>query len=1104
MVRSVFAAILASGILYGGTSFRDDRVPLNGAWKFQLRHDNQLLTSGPVRFGPVSASSQAAFIEPWRGSQTSAGRWRTAVPWALSATLVGSDAGGNATSQLWKPHADQTGPVWWSADLGTAQRVAAVRIHWAKAGPVAVAAEVSGDGTHWTPWPATARPGNEPDTWLEGPVVECQHVKLTFTPSHFDGTRLIEVFVRDRQDELAAWKPRIQRTWYEDARKYTAADNWMAPGYADAGWADIRVPGYWEVQKFSAPTWWQPDDTVGYYRRTFSVPERWRGRHVRLRFEGVNNGAQIWINGRELEYHESGFTAFEREATPLLKFGEENSIAVRVSKWTLTHEYDTDDMWFLGGIWRDAYLYSLPSQRIEDYTLQTQLDPQYKDAVLRAKLSLASSDAAKVSRFEVEGELFDSTGQRVAVDGWRASGVQTGGAPLAIELAGRVTNPRKWTAETPNLYALVLRLRAGGQTVHEFRTSIGFRQVEVRGESLLVNGVPVKLHGIVTTRANPEVPGENKAAVLARELRLLKESNINAIRSHTTPLEDEFLDLCDQHGIYVIPDVPYVWVNEWDFRYLTEGAVLRAREVYAQLKNRPSVILWHVGNENGPSPSDRGMGRAAAWLHANDLTRPVTVCMNQADTAESGTTVSDWHYAPMKYEPFLHPTGTPLMLGEFHAPPEELDRLRDLGFVETWGRSLKREWAELEKRPWVAAGMICCWDDGSVNGDMGPRQWGIADSKRNAKPMAYHVRKVFSPVKLQLQQPKLENGALHATLLVTNRYTFSNLDGFVFRWELRGSGRTLAHGGSVYRVKPGAAQSFPLALAAPAGANVLRVTVHDRDGYSIESEDFAVTKDGGARSAKELISGLGLTTGEGKARGFRTAWQPGSGFAVQDAKGAVSISIPGLVLERGKSRKENVPLGVIEYGEAQRSAGAITVPFHVKDAGATVATGRLLFESGANWIQAKYELLPAKELVIREIGLGVQFAPLASPLIFDRAALWSAAPEGWHAGPHEQASLKDLAQTGSQRNLYWLAFHSGAMQLLAAPIAETMNLRFGATDHTVVLSDFLNSGDFLGKSDLETIERKLPPGKLQTAGLKLYALQPKQWDKLEGRTPGNK
>ncbi|MDP3000996.1 MAG: glycoside hydrolase family 2 TIM barrel-domain containing protein, partial [Bryobacterales bacterium] len=856
---SIFLLALACPWLApAGTGYRDDRVSLNGTWRFQLRRDNRLLAAAPVRFGPVSASSQAAFLDPASGMETSAGRWFTSPPVPVAGTILAAEAGSNWSRQVWRPHPQQRGPTWWQLDMGAARSlraVAGIRINWVKPANVVVRADISPDGAQWTDWGTASADGQSAETWIRADPARARFVRLHFAPEQFPGTRLIEVFLRGPDGVLTPWLPLPQRTWYEELRKYEPSDGFHLPGYSDASWSDIQVPSYWEVAKFSEPTWWQPDDAVGYYRRSFTLPEKWRGRHVRLRFEGVNNSAQVWVNGHEVGYHESGFTVFEFDVTPHLKFGQPNTIAVRVSKWTLTHEYDTDDVWFLGGIWRDTYLYSLPAQRIDDYTLRTELDSGYKDAVLRANLALANSAASAAREYEVQGELTGPGGKPVAVAGLKAAGLLAGRAPLSIELAGRIRNPMKWTAETPHLYTLALRLRIGGRTAHEFQTSIGFRQIEVKGDKVLLNGVPLRVHGVVTTRANPNDSGEDLKTVFAREIRILKESNINTIRSHTTPLEEDFLDLCDRHGIYVVPDVPGVWFNEGDFRYLADGEVLRAREIYQQHKNRPSVVMWHIGNENGPSSGYRPMGQAARWLRENDPTRPVTICDNEASVEEYGAAVKDLHYYGW---PPLEPTSAPFLMGEFHGVPEEVERLKDRGFEETWGRSLQGGWGIIDGKPWVIGALICCWDDGSVNGNLGPRQWGLVDSKRHAKDLAFHVGKAFARVRMRLDGPRLELGKLSGALGVSNLYSYSDLSDHKFRWELLARGRTMTSGAIQCRVKPQSSASIPIELEAPAGVEILRVSVSDREGFSVQSEDFALTPGAFGLPAADLLAKSGF------------------------------------------------------------------------------------------------------------------------------------------------------------------------------------------------------------------------------------------------------
>lgn len=1098
------AMLLASGTGVANTTFRDDRLSLNGTWKFELRHDNQLTGSGPVRFGPVSASSQAMLIAPLPG-ETSEGRWQTSVPWPVSATIFESAP---ASRQTWKPHPNQQGPTWWRLDLGQPATVGSVRIHWVKPSTVRVVAEVSSDGEQWQAWTkGEAKPG-ETESTIAGAPVQSRHLRLTFTPAQFDGTRNIEVFLlRFPGDAMMAWSPRVQRVWYEELRKYTPADGFHLPGYADQGWKAIQVPGYWEVQRFSAPTWYQPDDTVGYYRRTFSMPANWRGRHIRLRFEGVNNAAQVWVNGREVGYHESGFTAFEYDVTPYLRFGEDNLIAVRVSKWTLTHEYDTDDVWFLGGIWRNVYLYSLPDARIDDYWIRTELDPQYHDAILRARLSLRSSQPLPAQRAVVEGELFDEKGSAVPLQGFRAEGVLAGRDAVPLELVSPVSNPRKWTAETPTLYSLVLRLRIDGRVTQEFRTTFGFRQVEVRGASLLLNGVPLKIRGVVTTRANPNDAGEDWEQIFDREIRLLKEGNINAIRSHTTPLEEEFLDLCDRHGIYIIPDVPDVWVNEYDFRYLTEGNVLRAREIFEQHKNRTSVIAWHIGNENGLSSAFRGMGRAATWLHDTDNTRPVMICSNRADLVEFGTEINDDHYSPMSKPQFRGPTPAPVLFGEFHAVPAQIARLQDRGFVETWGRSLQREWAEIQKRSWLVGGLICCWDDGSVNGNLGPNQWGVVDSKRQAKPVHYHVRKVFAPVRLALDQARFEGSRLEATLVLTNLYNFSDLEGFHFGWKLMKAGQEVRSGAETWRAKPGETARIPLALDSPERAEALQIAVTDAQGYSVQDETFPLPPtSAGPSSAHDLLTRIGVreepalkaVAPEGEQRGRLYAARLGSPgeMRITDRKGRELLTLTGMILQQGRSKGANFPIGTIQYGQPTAAENGWSVPFSVPGK----LSGNMRLEFGPAWLRVSYDLTASEAVVIREAGVALRMAPHFVDMAWNRQTLWNAGQPGTADDPLElKIPLGAFAASISRRNVLWARWTGQDAAMMLVPSGAVTNLRGGGA-RDLVVSDFLGAGDFLGKFDRETIERKLAIGERLDGGFTFFTLAAQQVRAVERLT----
>jgi hypothetical protein len=1060
-MRPILLLLLSAIQLLAAGGFRADRLSLNGTWKFDLRRDNQLTGAGPVSFGPVSASSQAVLIEPWDlPGENTAGRWRISTPWPVSATTVDSER------QFWRPHPQQQGVTWWQAILERPRRLRNLHIKWHKPGSVEVKAEVSADGSAWTAWSQVqAQPGDK-SSYLSGDSQPVRYLRLTFAPAQFEGVDKIDV-----ETDAGPWRPVIQRQWYEQLRSFQPS-GFEQPSFADATWKDITVPGYWEVQKFSDPTWWQPDETVGYYRRTFTAPAAWRGRTIRLRFEGVNNSAQVWVNGKEVGYHESGFTHFEYDVTPHLKLGAQNTIAVRVTKWTLTHDYDTDDVWFLGGIWRNVYLYSLPGTRIDDYLLNTTFDSDYRNAVLRAGVTLRAGEENRQHAYRVEGELIDASGQQVPLTGFSSEGHVAGAAPLQLTLSAPVTAPRQWTAETPYLYTVLLRLIIDGQKVQEFQQHLGFRQVEVKGHSLLVNGRPIRMRGVVTTRANPNDSGEHWEKVFAREIKLLKEANINTIRSHTTPLEEEFLDLCDRHGIYVIPDVPNVWLSEYDFRYLTDGVVLRTREIYEQHKNRTSVVMWHIGNENGVSSAYYGMGQAALWLEQHDSSRPVTICRNLANLSEYGAAVHDFHYNPMQIEHFVKETSAPVLFGEFHALPEEIARLQDRGFVETWGRSLQLEWAEFEKRPWLLGGLICCWDDGSVNGDPGPRQWGVVDSKRHAKPVHPHIRKVFAPVALALEG---------ASLRINNKYDFTDLEGYQFRWKALAGAVQTAAGQANWRVAPRTSTLVDLPPGVRDGtADRLMMEVIDADGYSIHSELLRL-KPPPQRNLQQALSSVLA----GRKPLPITVRVEENGAVALIGPGNKSVArLEGVVFSQGRGRAPMESLGDVRYGAPRTERAATVLPFSVPSKS---LTGVMRIEPSTGEVRVSYELTATDaSLALREIGVSLR-PDDAAEISWHRETLWSTMPEGWADGATERVPAEDFVRSHSRRNVAWAMWHGAQFTLLVAPTTGAAQLRAGAAG-TYHWDSFLSAGDFLGKFDRNTVQHTLEKGATFRGGFVLKLL----------------
>jgi hypothetical protein len=658
-----------------------------------------------------------------------------------------------------------------------------------------------------------------------------------------------------------------------------------------------------------------------------------------------------------------------------------------------------------------------------------------------------------------------------------------------------------------------------------------------------VNGVPVNLHGAVTIRSNPNDSGESQDTVFAREIRLLKEGNINALRSHTSPLEEEFLTLCDRYGFYVMPDIPYVWVMEDDFRYLTDDLVRRAQEVFEAQRNHPSVILWHVGNENSPTTAYLGGGQASRWLNAHDPTRPVAVCRNLADAQELGTQISDLHYDPMTHPEFREPYPKPLLFGEFHAVPEEIARLKDKGFVETWGRSLQREWSAFRDRTsYVVGGFICCWEDGALSQDLGVPQWGVVDSKRQAKPVHYEIRNVFAPVGLALEDPVLSGGRLSARLKVTNRYNFTDLDGFKFQWRLLKGAQEVSSGREALHLKPGTTFFFPLSLAAPGGADRLRISIQDAAGNSTQDEEFLLPDSSSPASLSDFLKELGvgetsplafdLARNETHTGAYRARWHPaalhpsvrfrdpdgvhrtpeirggggqgGARIQIQSRAGEDLVTLNGLAMQAEESARSDLLSGSVQYQPAEKQGSALSIPFVVT--GGTKdkkriwkIPGALRTEFGEAWIRVSYTLEPDCAVSFPEAGVRLLLAHQSSSLSWNRDALWSVPAEGWADHSLElHVPLETLRETVSKRNVYWATLEDGAATLLIVPLSASSNLSVGNTE--IILSDFLSAGNFLGKFDRDTVQKTLSPGETFRGGFVMYFLSKQQKAKFAALT----
>jgi beta-galactosidase/beta-glucuronidase len=629
--------------------------------------------------------------------------------------------------------------------------------------------------------------------------------------------------------------------------------------YVEAdGWHDLKVPGNWEMAGFSPATYNQPDNASGFYRLSFDVPENWSGRIVKINFDGVQNGAEIWLNGQPVQvdepswgrmnYHEGGWTAFQADLTPQVKFGQTNLLGVRVMKNTRSVDLDTGDYFFLGGIHRTVTLFSVPKVYIDDLTVRTALrneKTQMRQAMVTVKLKLAGGAEPTEIRAELEGQK-------------PARGVS--GADGAVTLQWLVSNPELWSAENPRLYNLSVSI--DGERITR---RIGIREVSIRDSVLLLNGVPIKLAGMCRHDVSPRDGTAVGPDVWRRDIELMKAANVNAIRTSHYPYGSGFYDLCDELGMYVIDELPYCWTPT-DDPQMAPAFLQRARETVRRDKNHPSVIAWTIGNEN---KQGRNLQAVADLIRQLDDTRPRAVSCFAASKYK--TELSDSHYTiPEKIQQSAadaRADGHPHIYLE---NPNDWDvRLgADPGCWDAWGIILQRCWDVVAREDSLPGTFLWEWQDRAV-ADASPVKMysyfpetgihllkikGIVDGFRNPRPWYYDVKMIYSPIQVG-QTLRRAGGA--ASFDVENRYSFTDLKKLKTAWTLLAGGKSLAGGEVHATLAPRTKGSIALKLPAQAAeADALRVDFSNVGGTNIISHQFALKPPAAPAMCKDLPRGL--------------------------------------------------------------------------------------------------------------------------------------------------------------------------------------------------------------------------------------------------------
>ena len=821
-------------------------LPMTGAWRFQLTHGEINQAKQFVPAAPSSTSITASSSETVNPPQNA---------FDGSADTRWCANGGSFPQAL-------------QADLGEVRHVSGATLTWEyPTDTFTCRIEGRVKGGDWkTLADKTAGAGIG-----DGPVAltpaDVRYVRITIlgtSGAHWASLREFNIKVTENGQEIA-WRPPAPKAVH---LSLAAQNAFTKPGYNDAGWNTISVPSNWEMLGYSIPTYDSVDNTVGLYRRRVSVPASWAGRRIYWHFDGALDGAEVFVNGQKAGYHESGYTAFDVDLTGLVKPGQTNLFAVRVSKTTPSFDCDTGDYQSMGGIYRDTSLISVPQTRIDDIVVRTPLAANYRDAILAAQVHISGTPGQPV---EVAGTLYRN-GQPAGV---RISGtgrLQTDGT-ASVALSAPVHAPALWSAEKPNLYYVVFQLTSNGKPVERVEQRFGFKQIEIKNNIVLWNGMPIKCTGICRHDFWGDKGFALTEANWVQDLTMMKAANINAIRTSHYNHAQRFLELCEEKGMYILDEVPYCWIGDQvkDPAY-APYLLQRARETLARDKNRPCVLAWSLGNEN-PNGVDSQM--TMDLVKQTDPTRPAFVS-GQTPATIVGQAWEDNHYpSPDSVARFgQNPKWGANLSEQPHTFYEKEAQDYDPGVSDLWSEALMKNWNLLWKEPEILGSFIWEWQSQGVadkNEDTtqdyyyGPDRLrqennkGVVDSFRHPKPEWWIVKSVYSPVAVTVRTVSPAGGK--AAVPITNHYSFTNLSELTCRWTAYKNGATLKSG--VQKLSCPPMQSTEASFPAPAGMTALRLEFDHPDGSSVIAYNLAV--DGAAQPAapSALAAGGALTVQDG-------------------------------------------------------------------------------------------------------------------------------------------------------------------------------------------------------------------------------------------------
>ncbi|MDN5202293.1 glycoside hydrolase family 2 TIM barrel-domain containing protein [Fulvivirgaceae bacterium BMA10] len=580
--------------------------------------------------------------------------------------------------------------------------------------------------------------------------------------------------------------------------------------YDISDWDDIKVPSNWEVLGYGIPIYTNVpyphvkdppnmqhhDNPVGSYKRDFDIPGDWDGRQIYLHFGAVSSAMYVWVNGQEVGYSQGAKTPAVFDITGYINAGK-NTLAVEVYRWSDGSYLEDQDFWRLSGIQRDTYLYATPKLHIRDFWAKGILNDDYVNGRFELNVELQNLDqeaaegSLEVALIDGEDRIYEAS-----------QPVQFNQGKEILSFSKDLDSPRKWTAETPELYTVLINLKdPNGNILQSTTTKTGFRSVEVKDGQLLVNGVAIYLKG-ANLHEHHDVHGHVvDEETMIKDIEVMKSFNINAVRTSHYPQPERWYELCNEYGLYVIDEAN---IESHGMGYGEESLAKDTTWLAAHMertirmverdKNHPSIIIWSLGNEAGDGPNFEATYQ---WIKDRDDSRLVQY--ERVEMRPHTDIVCPMYARIHNLESYAqNHSDRPLIMCEYaHAMGNSVGNLQDY-------------WDVIEKYDVLQGGFIWDWVDQGllVKNEAGESYWaygsdfgpegtpsdgnfcinGLVFPDRSIHPSIWEVKKVYQYAGFNAKDLK------KGTINLKNKYDFTNLSDFTLEWEVKADGQVIEKG----------------------------------------------------------------------------------------------------------------------------------------------------------------------------------------------------------------------------------------------------------------------------------------------------------------------